>query len=205
MSFEANFDTLVYGVPVEKLDVQKVFELENALPDLPFEDQLGDMKAQAAAGIADQLMTDSHSPNPQQVPIPQEASASSSLPRTISMEMDTLKSDEENLVIDPTSEAQSEDQEPDSPKATPTLAETTPSSDDNTSVVHPGGAAEVQSTSRESLITNVMTTMQTFASTVDGLDQDQLAAIEGIALLSEVAERKAIATRAEFWNCVAGK
>ena len=111
MSFEANFDTLVYGVPVEKLDVQKVFELENALPDLPFEDQLGDMKAQAAAGIADQLMTDSHSPNPQHVPIPQEASASSSLPRTISMEMDTLKSDEENLAIDPKSEIQSEDQE----------------------------------------------------------------------------------------------
>jgi len=114
MSFEANFDTLVYGVPVEKLDVQKVFELENALPDLPFEEQLGDMKAQAAAGIADQLMTDSHSPNPQLVPIPQEAVASTSLsflPRTISMEMDTLKSDEENLAIDPKSEVQSEDQE----------------------------------------------------------------------------------------------
>ncbi|XP_072168597.1 uncharacterized protein [Diadema setosum] len=58
-------------------------------------------------------------------------------------------------------------------------------------------------TSRETLITNVMTTMQTFASTVDGLDPDQMAAIEGIALLSEVAERKALATRAEFWNCVA--
>ena len=45
--------------------------------------------------------------------------------------------------------------------------------------------------SKESLITNVLTTTQSLASRMEALDQDQLAAIEGIALLSEVAEQKA--------------
>ena len=102
-------------------------------------------------------------------------------------------------------EAQREVQEPDQAKASPTHTDTSSSKVDSGSAVTLSGSSKVvPTTSRESLITNVMTTMQTFASSVDGLDQDQLAAIEGIALLSEVAERKAIATRAEFWNCVAG-
>lgn len=43
---------------------------------------------------------------------------------------------------------------------------------------------------RESLISSIMTTTQSVASRIDAVDQEQLAAIEGIALLSEVAEQK---------------
>ena len=94
--------------------------------------------------------------------------------------------------------------------ATTSSIATSPSAVSNSKSVAPTVFTESTSTSaptaiRDSLITNVMTTIQTFASTVDGLDQDQLAAIEGIALLSEVAERKALASRAEFWDCVAGR
>ncbi|XP_072042913.1 LOW QUALITY PROTEIN: uncharacterized protein [Amphiura filiformis] len=49
------------------------------------------------------------------------------------------------------------------------------------------------STSKDSLLSSVLTTTHSVASRMEGLDQDQLAAIEGIALLSEVAEQKAFA------------
>ncbi|XP_063961234.1 trinucleotide repeat-containing gene 18 protein-like isoform X1 [Lytechinus pictus] len=87
--------------------------------------------------------------------------------------------------------------------ATPPMVVVTESKSAVTSALTESTSMSVPTTSRETLITNVLTTMQTFATSVDGLDQDQIAAIEGIALLSEVAERKALASRAEFWNCVA--
>ncbi|XP_033630747.1 trinucleotide repeat-containing gene 18 protein-like isoform X2 [Asterias rubens] len=51
--------------------------------------------------------------------------------------------------------------------------------------------AMLEEPGKESLITNVLTTTQSFASRMEALDQDQLAAIEGIALLSEISEQKA--------------
>merc|ERR1711983_653029 len=102
MSFEDIFDAIVFGsteATEDQPEVQKVFELENALPDLLFVEQLGDFKAQGAAGFADQLIQD-HTPE-----------QPSSLPRTISMEMETLKSEEpQNLPVEhhPQLEIQSE-------------------------------------------------------------------------------------------------
>merc|ERR1712047_211806 len=120
MSFEENFDAMVYGSTqaTEDPEVQKVFELELALPDLTFVEILGDIKAQGAAGFADQLMQDNTPTTsiPQNPPtnIHEEAAdhqEPSSLPRTISMEMDTLKSEEQqNLPVEhhPRPEIQSE-------------------------------------------------------------------------------------------------
>eukprot|EP00093_Oithona_nana_P009197 09197.XXX_432462_431231_1 [CDS] Oithona nana genome sequencing. len=120
MSFEENFDAMVYGSTqaTEDPEVQKVFELELALPDLTFVEILGDIKAQGAAGFADQLMQDNTPttsiPQNPQTNIHEEAAdhqEPSSLPRTISMEMDTLKSEEhQNLPVEhhPRSEIQSE-------------------------------------------------------------------------------------------------
>lgn len=120
MSFEENFDAMVYGSTqaTEDPEVQKVFELELALPDLTFVEILGDIKAQGAAGFADQLMQDNTPttsiPQNPQTNIHEEAAdhqEPSSLPRTISMEMDTLKSEEhQSLPVEhhPRSEIQSE-------------------------------------------------------------------------------------------------
>jgi len=102
-TFEDNFDSLVYGQKATEEEVQKVFELENALPDLPFTEVLGDIKTLGAVGIADQLIADTHSqpcPNTVQEDKHQDA-PSSALSRTISMEVETLKSDEDNLPINP--------------------------------------------------------------------------------------------------------
>jgi len=117
MSFEDIFDAVVFGsteATEDQPEVQKVFELENALPDLPFVEQLGDFKAQGAAGFADQLIQD-HTPSTSIPPIPpiheDTPEQPSSLPRTISMEMETLKSEEpQNLPVEhhPQLEIQSE-------------------------------------------------------------------------------------------------
>jgi len=66
--FEESFDRGAFGAAADP-EVQKVFELENALPDLPFDEQLGDFKTQGAAGMLDQLNQDSistPSPTPSQ-------------------------------------------------------------------------------------------------------------------------------------------
>ncbi|XP_022080209.1 trinucleotide repeat-containing gene 18 protein-like isoform X2 [Acanthaster planci] len=71
---------------------------------------------------------------------------------------------------------------PIAPLATPPLDTELPSQE--------GPAPMQEEAGKESLISNVLTTTQSFASRMEALDQDQLAAIEGIALLSEVADQK---------------
>ena len=62
----------------------------------------------------------------------------------------------------------------------------------NKSAVMPRfGGSSYGNSSKDSLLSSVLSTSHSVASRMEGLDQDQLAAIEGIALLSEMAEQKA--------------
>ena len=117
--FEENFDFGAFGAATDP-EVQKVFELENALPDLPFDEQLGDLKTQGAAGMINTLSQDSistPSPTPlQPQTVKNEASedqkaSPASLERSVSEEMDELNSDSEaeSHPVDPQSEIQQQE------------------------------------------------------------------------------------------------